>query len=74
MNASDSTVLIGYAVGGGLEYALGAGWSFKCEYLHMGFGTHGYNLTGSLQSPGGLTSIVPTYVDIKPSFDIALQA
>jgi outer membrane immunogenic protein len=71
MNASESTVLIGYAVGGGLEYALGAGWTAKGEYLHMGFGTNGYNLTGSLQSPAGLTGVIATHVDIKQSFDIA---
>lgn len=71
INASDSAVLVGYAVGGGLEYALGAGWSVKGEYLHMGFGTNGYSLTGSLQSPAGLTGVIATHVDIKPSFDIA---
>jgi outer membrane immunogenic protein len=71
MNASDRAVLVGYAVGGGLEYALGAGWSVKGEYLHLGFGTNGYNLTGSLQSPAGLTGVIATHVDIKPSFDIA---
>jgi outer membrane immunogenic protein len=71
MNASESAILVGYAVGGGLEYALGAGWSVKGEYLHMGFGTNGYNLTGSLQSPAGLTGVIATHVDIKPSFDIA---
>ena len=71
MNASNSAVLVGYAVGGGIEYAVGAGWSFKGEYLHMGFGTNGYNLTGSLQSPAGLTGVIASHVDIKPSFDIA---
>lgn len=71
MNASDSAVLIGYAVGSGFEYALGAGWSVKGEYLHMGFGTKSYNLTGSLQSSAGLTAVIATHVDVKPSFDIA---
>ncbi|WP_082884944.1 outer membrane protein [Bradyrhizobium stylosanthis] len=71
MNASERTLLVGYAVGGGLEYSLGAGWSIKGEYLHMGFGTNGYNLSGSLQSPTGFTGVITTHVDIKPSFDIA---
>jgi outer membrane immunogenic protein len=71
MNASESTVLVGYAVGGGLEYARGAGWSVKGEYLHLGFGTNSYNLTGYLQSPAGLTGVISTHVDIKPNFDIA---
>lgn len=71
MTATESNVLVGYAVGGGLEYALGAGWSVKGEYLHMGFGTNGYNLTGSLQTPSAQTGVITTHVDIKPSFDIA---
>ncbi|WP_368507618.1 outer membrane protein [Bradyrhizobium lupini] len=71
MNASDRAILVGYVVGGGLEYSLGAGWSVKGEYLHMGFGTNGYNLTGSLQSPAGLTGVITSRVDIKSSVDIA---
>jgi outer membrane immunogenic protein len=66
-----NAVLVGYAVGDGLEYALEAGWSIKGEYLHMGFDTNGYNLTGSLQSPAGLTGVIATHVDIKSSFGIA---
>ena len=31
----------GFAYGGGLEYALGHGWSVKGEYLHFNFGTQG---------------------------------
>lgn len=71
MNASDDAVLVGYAVGGGLEYALGAGWSVKGEYLHMGFGSKGYNLTGSLQTSAGQTAVISTRVYVKPEFDIA---
>ena len=71
LNAADKAVLLGYAVGGGLEYALGAGWSVKGGYLHMGFGTNGYNLTGSLQSPAGLAGVITTHVDNKQSFDVA---
>jgi outer membrane immunogenic protein len=71
MSAFESTVLVGYAVGAGLEYAIAAGWSVKGEYLHMGFGTNGYNLAGSLQSPDGLIGVIATHVDVEPSFDIA---
>jgi outer membrane immunogenic protein len=35
---SDDTE-IGYAVGGGVEYALGDGWSLKGEYLYVDLGT-----------------------------------
>jgi outer membrane immunogenic protein len=41
------------------------------EYLHMGFGANGSNSTGSLQAPAGLTAVIATQVDLKPSFDIA---
>jgi outer membrane immunogenic protein len=71
LNTTDKAVLLGYAVGGGFEYALEAGWSVKGEYLRMGFGTKGYNLTGSLQSPTGLTGVITTRVDNRQSFDVA---
>jgi outer membrane immunogenic protein len=29
--------MAGYSVGGGIEYALGYGWSVKSEYLYLGF-------------------------------------
>lgn len=34
---SDDTE-IGYAVGGGLEYAIGSGWTLKAEYLYVDLG------------------------------------
>ena len=30
---------VGWALGGGIEYALGASWSVKAEYLYMDFGS-----------------------------------
>jgi outer membrane immunogenic protein len=36
-NASFSSVRPGFAVGGGVEYAIGAGWSLKGEYLYSKF-------------------------------------
>ena len=29
--------MVGYAVGGGVEYALGYGWSIKSEYIYINF-------------------------------------
>jgi outer membrane immunogenic protein len=33
----DKKTMFGYAVGAGMEYALGYGWSIKSEYLYMDF-------------------------------------
>lgn len=40
--ASDSQTHIGYAVGGGLEYAFAPNWSAKVEYLYLGLGDQTY--------------------------------
>jgi outer membrane immunogenic protein len=79
--ASDSMskTLVGYAVGGGMEYALGRGWSIKGEYLHLGFGNQSYDLdapfsesTSVLGVPGTIVSgRMTAHADVKTSFDIA---
>jgi outer membrane immunogenic protein len=33
----DKQTMVGYAVGGGVEYALGYGWSIKSEYIYINF-------------------------------------
>jgi outer membrane immunogenic protein len=33
----DKQTMVGYAVGGGAEYALGYGWSIKSEYIYINF-------------------------------------
>ncbi len=38
--ASDSEVLIGGTIGGGIEYSLSNSWSAKAEYLYMNFESH----------------------------------
>jgi outer membrane immunogenic protein len=44
---STSGTRTGYAIGGGLEYALNRQWSLKGEYLYMDFGNTGSgNLDG----------------------------
>lgn len=38
--AKDSDVLVGFAVGGGIEHAFSQDWSMKLEYLYMNFESH----------------------------------
>ncbi|HEY6833075.1 MAG TPA: outer membrane protein [Pseudolabrys sp.] len=62
-SASADKTSTGYAIGGGLEYAIDRNWSVKGEYLHLGFGSQTYDFTPA----GG-----PAFsVGSKLSFDIA---
>lgn len=51
---------VGYAVGGGLEYALDNNWSLKAEYLYIDLGDEDYSLKGTT-TPGGSTPYVETF-------------
>lgn len=51
---------IGYAVGGGLEYALTSNWSLKAEYLYMDLGKENYALNGTTK-PNGNVPYVETF-------------
>jgi outer membrane immunogenic protein len=55
----ESNVRSGWTVGGGLEYAVGYGWSVKGEYLYVDFGTFRTFATG----PFGPGDIAPR--DVK---------
>jgi outer membrane immunogenic protein len=75
-SASDSIskTLTGYAIGAGLEYALGGGWSIKGEYLHLGFGNQSYDLNTPYSStpvPLVLSGTMAAHADVKTDFDIA---
>jgi len=37
--ASDSSILVGFAIGAGIEHMFSEQWSGKVEYLYMGFGS-----------------------------------
>src|SRR6185312_9428901 len=41
--ASITKTHVGYAVGGGIEFAVNQNWSIKGEYLHLGFGSESYD-------------------------------
>jgi outer membrane immunogenic protein len=51
-NASTKHVHVGYAVGGGVEWAFARSWSIKAEYVYLGFSRGG----NTLVIPGGLAS------------------
>jgi outer membrane immunogenic protein len=42
IGATDTRNHMGYAVGGGLEYAFTPNWSVKAEYLYLGLGSENY--------------------------------
>jgi outer membrane immunogenic protein len=44
---SSTAVRAGWVAGGGVEGAIGNGWSVKAEYLHMDFGSIDQSVSGS---------------------------
>jgi outer membrane immunogenic protein len=65
-SASGSTTKVGWALGGGLEWALTRNWSVKGEYLHVNFGTVTAN--GTIINP----QIVPAYAQgLSTSTDLS---
>ncbi|HEY7243230.1 MAG TPA: outer membrane beta-barrel protein [Xanthobacteraceae bacterium] len=54
----DKETMVGYAVGAGVEYALGYGWSIKSEYIYINFKSKDFF------SPGQSLSccVTPTFV------------
>jgi outer membrane immunogenic protein len=58
-NASTTADMMGYVVGGGIEVALGGGWTAKAEYLYMDLGS--ISNTMDITTPGDLLNpTVPT--------------
>jgi outer membrane immunogenic protein len=68
---SASHTLTGYAVGGGLEYAITNNWTIRGEYLHLGFDDNTYNL---LVTGPGVSITVPAALKAKSDFDVARLA
>jgi outer membrane immunogenic protein len=57
----ESNTRSGWTVGGGIEYALGYGWSVKSEFLYADFGT----FTTFTSPPFGAAGIQPRDVKVK---------
>ena len=57
----ESNTRSGWTVGGGIEYALGYGWSVKSEFLYADFGTY----TTFTSPPFGSADIAPRQVKVK---------
>lgn len=49
---------VGWTIGGGGEYMLGAGWTLKAEYLYVDLGNVDYALRGS-NKPSGTPGATP---------------
>jgi len=55
----DRQTMVGYAVGGGVEYALGYGWSIKSEYIYINFKSKDFFNQGT---SGISCCAIPTFV------------
>jgi len=67
VNAENDVFKPGFAVGGGIEYAITNNWSIKGEYLYYGFGANTAG-PGTLQDPSAVS--LRTYVhSIRGGFD-----
>ncbi len=65
-NMSSDNIELGYAIGGGAEFAIDESWSVKAEYLYIGLGSE--DVTGSFRNgAGALTGATATTV-MTPSF------
>jgi opacity protein-like surface antigen len=54
----DKQTMVGYAVGGGVEYGLGYGWSIKSEYIYINFKSKDFFNQGTSVS----CCAIPTFV------------
>jgi outer membrane immunogenic protein len=68
---SASDTLTGYAVGGGLEYAITNNWTIRGEYLYLGFDDHAYNV---LVTAPGVSVTLPAALSAKTDLNIARLA
>ena len=61
----DRQTMVGYAVGGGVEYGLGYGWSIKSEYIYINFKSKDFFNQGTSVSCCNIPTFVsPTKVSL----------
>jgi OmpA-OmpF porin, OOP family len=70
--ASDSSTLIGWTVGAGLEYALSPSWSLGGEYRYADYGNETFNLGRVATVPTG-TAAAPTFATAPVSARVGLR-
>jgi outer membrane immunogenic protein len=69
-NGSDSDTSVGYAIGGGVEYAFTDNWTVKAEYLYYNLGSNTYQPLGYWnEGDGNISNRVPS---IKSEIDGSL--
>jgi outer membrane immunogenic protein len=63
-NGASATSSIGWALGGGVEYALTSTWNLKAEYLHLDFGSETMTAVDANTPGGEITATAKVRVDI----------
>jgi outer membrane immunogenic protein len=79
--ASTSATSVGWAAGGGLEYAIGKRWSVKLEYLYMNLGSQSMTANESffmapapgVSRVGNPDPIAPSTFQMRYNWDTAFQ-
>jgi outer membrane immunogenic protein len=61
---ASATASIGWALGGGAEYAMSPTWSLKAEYLHLDFGNTSMTAHDINDPDGAITATAKTRVDM----------
>ena len=63
-NGASATSSVGWALGGGVEYALTSRWNLKAEYLHLDFGSETMTAVDANTPGGEITATAKVRVDI----------
>ena len=70
LNITDSTTMLGWTLGGGLEAMLGSNWIARAEYRYASFGTIG-NIDNRTTTPSG-TAVFGAVVPSVVAYDLRL--
>jgi outer membrane immunogenic protein len=61
---ASATTSVGWALGGGAEYAIAPAWSLKLEYLHLDFGSKSMTAFDANTAGGEITATAKVCADI----------